>query len=137
MSTATIVAGSVALLLALALLYSWLTTPPRLESRRRGRDRRRGGYIKPPASSTQNPVTTYTIAGTRTTEDYCSSLGALGDRRAGSEILRTRLEASRNGEDGSSTSATARAGANGAQRGSVDWSKARAAESFAEMRPPA
>jgi hypothetical protein len=77
-STAFIVAGSVALLLALLLLYAYLSVPPAA----RGRDPRRGGYMRlePNASVSVSPGTVERVG----TYTGCKTDGA-------SRVARVRL----------------------------------------------
>ena len=103
--------AAVLLFSALQLLLAWFWLPP---MRARGRARRRGGYIKPPASPTLNPGMTRALLVPGTTA-YFSSPSVPGGVSEGWETPRLLRDPSRLTGRGWSTVGTEALGANGQQ----------------------
>jgi hypothetical protein len=85
------------------------------ERRRRGRARRRGGYIRPRVSPVTSRITMYTKPATTQAVGSTSFSTPPGRARGDEAILRQLLRLSRLIEHGSSGNATEGAGASGAR----------------------
>jgi hypothetical protein len=106
------------LLLWVALPLFWFLLAFTLGTGERFRARRRGGYVKPPASLTSRAAAT-PLRPERETTVYTSSRSVPGDPLAGSVILAARAQRSKPTALGFSGKETAARGESGVRRGSA------------------